>query len=218
MKKRQRLLTILVIISLGLTACSRAASTGSGPTPTTGQDPIETIFSVGATLTAQVAGVELSTTEEADVTGTSEVEQTPNTTSTIDTTLEVVTATTTPITTLVATQSVLVPTTYTLHKGEYPYCIARRFNIDASTLVTYNNLDTSKVYGVGLQLNIPPNAASFGGARTLIAHPTQYTVQFNDTVYRIACIFGDVYPESIAEVNSIGVGDPLTVGDIIQIP
>ena len=52
-------------------------------------------------------------------------------------------------------------------------------------------------------MRIPQNGSGFPGDRTLRAHPTTYTVQSGDTIYSIACLFGDVDPEAIAFVNNL---------------
>jgi LysM repeat protein len=69
-----------------------------------------------------------------------------------------------------------------------------------------------------LTLTIPQNAASFKGSRSLREHPTTYTVQSGDTFYRIACKFGDIYPEEIAAANGMTLKDELTTGMTLNIP
>lgn len=56
------------------------------------------------------------------------------------------------------------------------------------------------------------------GARALRAHPTSYLVQSGNTVYSIACIFGDVDPRNIEAVNNLTGAYTLSVGQTIQIP
>jgi LysM repeat protein len=116
------------------------------------------------------------------------------------------------------TPQMVVPTTYTLHEGEWPYCIARRFNVDVDTLLSANNLARGAVYPAGLTLTIPQNAGNFKGERMLNTHPVVYTVQYDDTFYSIACRFGDVYPEEIAAANGMSVTDTLTAGTQLSIP
>ena len=110
------------------------------------------------------------------------------------------------------------PASYTLQSGEFPYCIARRFNVDPDQLISLSGLTSPDVYYAGLVLKIPQSGA-FPGSRSLATHPTTYTVVSSDeTLYSIACKYGDVDPASIASVNSISVTAKLTVGQPIKIP
>ena len=120
--------------------------------------------------------------------------------------------------TAVPTPKLVVPSSYSLQKGEFPYCIARRFNVDVNALLSANNLSKEGLYKEGLTLTIPQNAGKFKGTRSLQEHPTTYTVLSGDTFYRIACKFGDVYPEEIAAANGMTLKDDLTVGSTIDIP
>jgi LysM repeat protein len=112
-----------------------------------------------------------------------------------------------------------VPSSYTLKKGEHPFCLARRFNINAADLLSANGytINTS-VFSVGTTLTIPQNAGTFVGERALLNHPTDYTVAAGDTLYSIACKYGDVYPEQIANANNIGVNAEPSSGTVLHIP
>jgi len=109
------------------------------------------------------------------------------------------------------------PTTYTLQSGEFPYCIARRFNVDPDDLLALNGLSQGQILQPGLQLSIPATGF-FPGDRALHAHPTQYSVAVDDTIYGIACYFGDIDPTSIAVANGLTLSSPLTTGRILNIP
>jgi LysM repeat protein len=52
----------------------------------------------------------------------------------------------------------------------------------------------------------------------LKAHPADYTVKAGDTIYSIACDFGDVDPMAIAAANNLQAPYTLKVGDVIRIP
>ena len=56
------------------------------------------------------------------------------------------------------------------------------------------------------------------GQRELKAHPDEYTVQANDTVYSIACIYGSVFPEAIEDHNGLDGAYTLKVGQVLVIP
>ncbi len=110
------------------------------------------------------------------------------------------------------------PPTWVLQGGEWPYCIARRFDVDPNALLTASGLTSPDVYYAGLKLTIPQSGA-FPGPRTLTAHPTTYTVLSGDeTIYGVSCKFGDVYPDAIASANGISVSAKLTAGQKLQIP
>jgi len=110
-----------------------------------------------------------------------------------------------------------VPSQYTLQPGEFPYCIARRFDIAPATLLSANGLSHSSMTYPGTVLTIPQNAAHFNvGPRSLRHHPTTYVVRSGDTANSVACLFGDVDPRAIKAVN--GIDGALPVGQTIQIP
>ena len=111
------------------------------------------------------------------------------------------------------------PATYTLHRGEFPYCIARRFDVDPSDLLARNNLTTAEAYSLatGTVLSIP-QSGSFPGTRALASHPTTHTVLSGETIYAVACKFGDVDPAAIAQANNIAVDATLTAGQTLSIP
>ena len=109
------------------------------------------------------------------------------------------------------------PATYTIHTGEFPYCLARRFNVNPDDLLSLNGLGEGQVLQPGLTLRIP-QTGSFPGNRALHTHPAQYTVSVDDSFYSIACYFGDVDPTSIAAANSLSLTSPLTTGKILNIP
>lgn len=110
------------------------------------------------------------------------------------------------------------PTSYPLHKGEFPYCLARRFDVDPDALLSLNGLSSGNIYYPNLTLKIP-QSGSFPGTRALRNHPATYTVSSSDeTIYGIACLFGDVDPSAIATANNISVDAALTTGKQLSIP
>lgn len=125
----------------------------------------------------------------------------------------------------IATASVPQPTveiarpgTYALKEGEFPYCIARRFNLNPEELLALNGLKEGSLYLPGLVLKIPATGNGFPGSRALRTHPATYTVKSGDTIYSIACDFGDVDPVNIAAVNGLQAPYSLTTGASINIP
>lgn len=111
-----------------------------------------------------------------------------------------------------------IPTTYTLQKGEYAYCIARRFNLNPAELLALNGLGLATVLNPGSVLKIPQTGNPFVTDRALIKHPAIYTVRAGDTIYTISCAFGDVSPDMIVLVNGLKEPYTLQVGDKLEIP
>lgn len=112
------------------------------------------------------------------------------------------------------------PASYTLQSGEFPYCIARRYNVDPDELLSLSGLSSAQANSLssGTVLKIPQSGA-FPGSRALAAHPTTYTVVSSDeTMYGVACKFGDVDPNAIASANGISVSASLTAGQPLKIP
>lgn len=133
------------------------------------------------------------------------------------------TAAPTPTNTPEPTEAVVVPTvtrpaTYTLKEGEFPYCIARRFNLDPVDLLSINNLSGDQLVSPGTTLQIPSTGSWAGDGRIRNPHPTTYTVDSGETIYSIACYFGDVSPEAIIAVNHLEEPYDLTPGQKLNIP
>ncbi len=214
---------VLIIVALALaatlifTACERSASNAPQATPTeAGNTPIPTGLSLvqawgTSTAIAMQTAAALGPTPTATLANQTPVPPTgePGTPQ----------ATTPAPVANVPTLTPGHPSVYTLQKGEFPYCIARRFNVDPAALLAMNGLNVTSAQALqpGLQLSIPASG-SFPGERALNPHPTTYTVQLDDTIYRIACHFGDVDPTSIALANNIQLTTPLTTGQVLNIP
>ena len=112
------------------------------------------------------------------------------------------------------------PATYALQKGEWPICIARRYDLDLNALFSANGLTMDSRPANGAVLKIPSsgtwNAAAYG-ARTLHKH-ADYKVVSGDTLYTIACYFGDVSPEGILAANGLKTAADVKVGSTLKIP
>jgi LysM repeat protein len=121
--------------------------------------------------------------------------------------------------TLPPSQAASGSVTYTLHAGEYPYCIARRFNLNPNELLALNGLSNGQTFSHGMVLKIPQTAQPFPGERRLRDHPRNYTVSTSsESLYTIACQFGDIDPRTIAEANHIAVDSALFIGQKLNIP
>ena len=110
------------------------------------------------------------------------------------------------------------PGTYIIQFGEFPYCLARRFDVDPDALLAANGLADGQNIQPGTALVIPTGSGGFPGNRSLMAHPSTWIVDPGDTVYSIACAYGDVNPLSIVSANGLTGDYELTVGTVLQIP
>jgi len=111
-----------------------------------------------------------------------------------------------------------IPSTYTLQKGEYPYCIARRFDVNPIEILNLSGLSASGNYPPGTVLKIPQSGGNFPGNRALKPHPETYTVGSGDTIYTIACEFGDVDPNTLAAANGLSAPYRLEPGQVLRMP
>lgn len=232
--KKHRALIIFVVVLLAFTliACERSASTASpdeGPFPTTVDGTSEPMdeLSMMATQTAQAANPESGDdgtggeppagggddtgSEPQPPAGGGEPPDMPAT--------PVPEKPQQPQPTAAPPQTYPVPDKYTLQKGEFPYCIARRFNISPGALLAANGLTRGSVTYPGQTITIPKGAGPFdAGPRALRAHPANYTIRGGDTVNSIACLFGDVDPRAIEAENGLTGAYTLAVGDTLKIP
>ena len=215
------MILLILVLSLVLAGCTRSATKGGGGDvvvdtpdipfpvgPENNPNRITEIVAATQTADAQMGGETggASQPEQGVATATPEagVDETPKA---LPTSTNVVIPTATPG----------LPTTYTLQEGEFPYCIARRFNIDPNELLSVNNI--SGFVSPGTTLTIPTGStwpAEF--ERALIAHPTTYNVLAGDTIYKIACQFGDVDPNDIIVANNLEDPYTLTPGQVLNIP
>jgi len=105
-----------------------------------------------------------------------------------------------------------------LQRGEYPYCIARRFNVDPGELLALNRLLNQQTFYAGTVLQIPQTGNAYPGERMQQAHPTIYTVsRVDETLYTIACAFGDVDPQELAQANGLSIDSALYVGQQLNV-
>lgn len=220
---RKLLLFVMIALLAGLTlsACVRSASKAPNPSPTS-EFPLpgstEDVFgqlSAFATQTAIAMSGPAATQPPAEPPTEPPTEE-PTEASPIATAVPPASNQPQPSPQFTLKQRP-VPKTYTLRKGEHPYCIARRFNVNPITMLQLSGLPTSGTYTAGTVLKIP-QSGSFPGDRSLKKHPTTYTVQSGDSLFSIACQFGDVWPEDIAEANGIKLNANLKVGQELYIP
>lgn len=222
-KKTYALAIIIILLSLVLSACTRSATSKS---PTDSTPTSEIPFPVGTLDTSARVTEIVQQTQNASI-STPVVPAVPTAQVPVVAT-PVVIPTTAGLPTVVlqptATRPAVVlptlsrPSTYTIQSGEWPICIARRYNLDLNSLLEANNLNMNSSPDPGTVLIIPSSGTWTSGERALKAHPASYTVGTGDTINSIACEFGDVDPLAIAAANGIAEPYTLTVGSVISIP
>ena len=110
------------------------------------------------------------------------------------------------------------PGTYVLREGEFPYCIARRYNVNPNELIRESGIAPNQTVSAGTTLVFPKSDRTFPGKRRLENHPTDYSVREGETIFSIACVFGDVDPQSIITANNLQEPYTLTAGQVLHIP
>ena len=234
------LFSLLVLVAIIISACTRPYGSETLEAPAVDPeatnlfvDPLPTSDSPMAMVENLSTGTALAETAAALTAGTppateaSGTEITPDSNVTEESSDTAVPSTTPTLSGATPTATQPAPTTiidrpasYTLQKGEFPYCIARRFNVDPAELLNLNGLANGDLYYPNLTLTIPQSGKPFPGTRALRSHPDTYTVaDASLTVHGIACAYGDVDPAAIVQANSgLSLTSTLTVGLQISIP
>lgn len=209
MSKRLWILLLVVLaLALALSACQRSASKPPAATATTEgalpfplpvtEEPMKAILTQTAQATQGAAGGQAVTTPAAP-----EATVAPTATPTI----------------FVPSATPGHPSSYTLQKGEWPLCIARRYNVDAGELLALNGMTMNSKPAVGTVLKIPQTGNTWGyNGRALVSHPATYTVKSGDTIYTVACHYGDVDPNALIAANNLSSPYTLTAGQTLHIP
>jgi LysM repeat protein len=207
-----RILLIAVLLLSILSACTRPASkaplatatpTLELPFPMPGQPTVIKDIAAG-TMTAQ-----------AMLTPVVETPQPSNP--------EVVAASPTPLPptqVIVYTATPGIPSTYTMQLGDTVYCLARRYNLDPNAIINANPSLNPDAIRDGTTINLPqgPVWPESLGNRARNPHPGSYTVSSGETIYHVACYYGDVSPEAIAQANGLAAPYTLSAGQILSIP
>jgi len=242
-----KLLVVLVLVVAVASACTQTYSQAPLATPTlistglfvspfpSGQDPLQIVANLGtqtAVAKTAEAGGETTPGTSVAVTGTPATASAASATATLGSAVTagattMAAATVVPATksatpqgtTIISTSAVSAPSSYTLQAGEFPYCIARRFNINPDQLLSASGISDPSILYPGKILTIPQSAGPFPGDRAWHDHPDTYTVSSPDeTIYGVACYYGDVLPQDIANANGLSLSSSLTVGRQLTIP
>lgn len=225
--KRFPLLLLTILLVIFVSACERPASVapesvgsptvpeGGFPLPGVTEDVMGQLESFATqTAFALAGGGTAPATTAAE--GAPAATPIPETAAEATTAPQAVSPSSTPIVFPTATPG--KPSSWTLQRGEHPYCIARRFDVNPVDLLNASGLRAGGDYAVGTKLTIPKNARGFPGKRSLKSHPDNYTVGSRDTIYSIACEYGDADPYAIALANGLSAPYKLSNGQEIYIP
>lgn len=217
-KKIYALAVVFIAIGLVLSACTRSA-TNKGPNIATATSEIP--FPVGTLDTSARVTEIVQQTQNAIATpfptsGSSSQVTSQPTAIVIQNTQVVLPPTATSTLPFIPTPT--RPATYTLQQGEWPICIARRFNLDLESFLAANGMTMNSEPASGTILKIPSTGTWSAGSRSLKVHPATYTVKSGDTIYSVSCAFGDVDPQGIILANNLQSPYTLTAGQNIQIP
>lgn len=199
---------LVILLAASISSCRLAASEGPEETA------VEELPVPGETEEPAEIEIVPTATVQASVVKTKVVE--PTQPVAITETPLPATATATPPVYVQVTPG--VPTEYELKYGEFPFCIARRFNVNQYELLAINGLGLNTPTYVGMIINIPQTGNPFDGEPTLKDHPAEYTVRSGETLEIIACDFGDVSPDMIAMQNNLEAPYTLTAGQVLIIP
>ena len=141
MRKTHFLVLLVIVLGFSVGGCTMDASTPPENTPS------EIDLALTQIATAPSFLQSTPTATEGIGGGDNEETQTAMALSVIQaTTPAVITMTPTIQPTAQATQPLSVPGSYTLKKGEWPYCLARRFNINPDSLMNANNITLDMVF------------------------------------------------------------------------
>lgn len=219
-------LLVVLVLFLALTACTRlattkspataATATGEAPFPFTTQGVANFGTQTAVAKTPQV--VVATNTPEVVVQQGNNTPQAPaaNPTAAPATNTKAPEAPAAAVNTPVVTR----PSTYVLQKGEWPICIARRYNLDIPSFFALNGFTMDSKPAAGVTLRIPSGGSwnpNYGN-RAYNSHPTTYTVNSGDTINTIACRYGDVTPDAILAVNGLSSASDVKAGSTLKIP
>ncbi len=216
--KNIAILIVVLLAAILMSACERSASRVPVTTPTSSSEIPFPVATQPQILKDIIAG-----TQTAAAMLTPQIETTPSVPSIIIETTPVAgienTPTPTPTLVVVPTATPGRPSSYTLQRGESLYCISRRFDVDPGAVLSANGLSLAQAENLpqGYKLSIPDGPKWSAGSRALHSHPTDYTLQTGDTIYKIACYFGDVSPDMIMLANGLTKA-AVTAGQTLHIP
>ncbi len=210
MRMKQVPLVAVLLVLLGLAACTRSATPSSVeatlpfPVPETDEAMQDILQGGFATQTAIARG------EGAQPAATA-----------TETVIEVPTATEVPAptATLAPTQAVSgsCSSPYTVQAGEWVYSIGRKCGVDPQAIINANNLQPPYLLFPGDKLTLPSGSESSAPPSGGASCTSPYTVSLGEWVYSIARKCG-VSPEAIISANNLAFPYTIFPGQQLVIP
>lgn len=216
LRRKNLVLALVIILALGVAACTRNAST---PPPSTDEASAEGPQSeTQATMDAVRSAILTQTAQALESSG-------PTATPTLAPT-EAAAATES-----VATTPTAVPDQieYTVQAGDWIFKIAREFGVDPQDIIDLNNLTSPGSLEVGTVLLIPSSAAvpatqappaqvtTTGTPGTAVPSGTTHIVQPGEWIWQIARLYG-VDPQDIIDANNLTSPATIYPGQELIIP
>jgi len=216
LRRKKLVLALVIILVLGVTACTRSAST---PPPSTDEAGAEGPQSeTQATMDAVRSAILTQTAQAMEGSGPTST-PTPEPTDVVSATNSVVT-TPTPVPDQIE---------YTVKAGDWIFKIAREFGVDPQDIIDLNNLATPGSLEVGMVLLIPSSAVvsataappaqvtTTGTPGTAVSSGTTHIVQPGEWIWQIARIYG-VDPQDIIDANNLTSPATIYPGQELIIP
>lgn len=213
MSRMRLAIVVLIILTLGLTACTRSAST---PPPATDEGlPSGAQSETQATMDAVRSAI---LTQTAQALGDTSATSTPTPLPTSD---PLVSATPEPDQPTVTTEGQI--TEYTVLPGDWIFKIARKFGVDPQTIIDLNELLNPSALEVGMVLKIPasdiapPATADGTGTPDDVEGGTTHVVKAGEWIWQIARLYG-LDPQAIIDANNLTSPATIYPGQELIIP
>jgi LysM repeat protein len=207
-KKHLRFLvfTVLIILALTITGCTRSASTP--PPSETEEATSKEVDDTQATMDAVRSAILTQTAQAGEATAT----EAPAATETPETSGTPVAATPE------ATPTSGEVTEYTVQTGDWIWKIARQFGVEPEDIIELNDLTSPSQIQPGLVLKIPaPSGAVATTEATGEAGGVIHVVQTGEWIWQIARKYG-VDPQSIIDANNLTNPSRIYPGQELVIP
>ncbi|MBE9479435.1 MAG: LysM peptidoglycan-binding domain-containing protein [Chloroflexi bacterium] len=211
MSRMRLTIVVLIILTLGLTACTRSAST---PPPATDeglpsgaqsetQATMDAVRSAILTQTAQALGDPIYTSTPTPL---------PVSDPLVTATPELDKQTATPDGGY---------REYTVKPGDWIFKIARDFGVDPQAIIDLNELTNPAELEVGMVLKIPTSdtapPATADGTGTPVEGGTIHVVKSGEWIWSIARLYG-IDPQAIIDANNLASPGTIYPGDELIIP
>lgn len=211
MSRMRLAIVVFIILTLGLTACTRSAST---PPPATEEGlPSGAQSETQATMDAVRSAILTQTAQALEDTSAT---STPTPLPTEDPSVSATPEPDQPTATLEGQI-----TEYTVQPGDWIFKIAREFGVDPQAIIDLNELSNPSSLEVGMVLKIPaietappPTADSTG---TPVEGGTIHIVQAGEWIWQIARLYG-VDPQEIIDANNLTSPSMIYPGQELIIP